>query len=297
MSVFRLVNSETKQIDTALANEFAKMPGSITERELDPSRTAYLAFQIAAGLAVTFQWAYARVRDNPEMGRIRVNGHHSSTHLAGLNGTMPSGLIAHIDEYEVMTKDGLPILFRQFDPRKSARTPLDIVGAYANVEDKLASVDRRFLKIACEGIAWYRKTVAKEINVPTSDDRYELAIEPDNLAFYIWANKTVAPKATELKNPHVLAAMWATFPLNAGVASEFWDEAAARVVISNDTTSPAEVLDDWLWAVKSTKQIDASPAQIYQACISAWNAHVEGKPLTRVSANVNKGFLTPKHPA
>ena len=62
--------------------------------------------------------------------RLRMNGQHSSNMLCGLNGHFPKGLKVHIDEYEVPNKPSLALLFRQFDDRKSNRSPSDVASAY-----------------------------------------------------------------------------------------------------------------------------------------------------------------------
>src|SRR5262245_31229406 len=148
--VFKLMNSTTIPITQDLVDEFAKMPGSVTERPQDDKRVAYLQQRIEGGLAVTFHWAKAKVEGDDKW--YRVNGQHSSNTLASMNGTMPTGLVAHVDEYVVPNLESLVMLFRQFDPRQSSRTPLDVTNAYASVVDDLAGIDRRVIKLAAEGI-------------------------------------------------------------------------------------------------------------------------------------------------
>ena len=73
----------------------------------------------AAGQLITFNWATAKLGDK----EYRMNGQHSSAVLCELNGSVPDGLKVHLDSYEVDNKEGLAVLFRQFDNRKSGRTP------------------------------------------------------------------------------------------------------------------------------------------------------------------------------
>jgi len=55
--------------------------------------------------------------------------------LCDLNGHFPKGLKVHIDEYEVPNKPSLALLFRQFDDRKSNRSPSDVASAYQGLSD------------------------------------------------------------------------------------------------------------------------------------------------------------------
>jgi hypothetical protein len=85
-----------------------------------------------------------------------MNGNHSSTALLGLNGSFPDKLVAHIDEYEVSRLDGLALLFRQFDDRKSGRSSKDVCGAYQGLYEPLREVPRDTAKLGAEGISWAR---------------------------------------------------------------------------------------------------------------------------------------------
>jgi hypothetical protein len=75
-----------------------------------------------AGQLIAFNWAVAKIGDK----EYRVNGQHSSAVLSELNGEFPQGLKVHMDTYEVDSNDGLALLFRQFDSRKSGHTPTDV---------------------------------------------------------------------------------------------------------------------------------------------------------------------------
>jgi hypothetical protein len=95
---------------------------SPTERVFDPSRAKMIREKTEAGQLIAFNWAVAKIGDK----EYRVNGQHSSTVLSELNGEFPQGLKVHMDTYEVDSNDGLALLFRQFDSRKSGHTPTDV---------------------------------------------------------------------------------------------------------------------------------------------------------------------------
>ena len=122
--MFRLIQSDTKPLTREIVEDFRKLEASPTERILDPARIRMLRDKAEAGQLITFQWSTAKLGDH----KYRMNGQHSSEMLGGLNGQFPQGLRVHLDEYQVDDRDSLALLFRQFDNRKSGRTPADAWG-------------------------------------------------------------------------------------------------------------------------------------------------------------------------
>jgi hypothetical protein len=135
---YRLVKSEVRDLTPELAEQFRNLEPSPTERELNPARIKHLKTKAEAGQLVTFHWSVAKLGDK----RLRMNGQHSSNMLCGLNGHFPKGLKVHIDEYEVPNKASLALLFRQFDDRKSNRSPSDVASAYQGLYDGLHDVPK-----------------------------------------------------------------------------------------------------------------------------------------------------------
>jgi hypothetical protein len=149
---FRLVNAEVKELTPELADQFRNLEASPTERSLDEARIKHLREKAEAGQLVTFNWSTARLGGRT----LRMNGQHSSKMLCELNGNFPKGLKVHLDTYEVDSSEDLAILFRQFDDRKSGRTPGDVSGAYQGLYNDLHDVPRASAKLAAESVAWYR---------------------------------------------------------------------------------------------------------------------------------------------
>src|SRR5262252_1402813 len=121
---FRLMNSEIKELTLPLAQSFHAMAPSPTERGLDKNRLKMLKEKAHGKLLISFSWARALLNGQ----WIRVNGQHSSQMLVELNGEFPAGLKVHMDDYEVADLQGLALLFRQFDAKKSGRTSADVAG-------------------------------------------------------------------------------------------------------------------------------------------------------------------------
>ncbi len=274
----RRLNSELRDVTPELAVEFSQMPASVTERDLSPIRCQFLRDTILHGSVVLpFQWARAKVLTDG--GIYRVNGHHSSHVLAEMNGTMPEGLVAVIDDWEVATIADLPELFRQFDSRRSARSLGDISGAYQMVEPDLRAIPRRTGKKAIEGVAWYQKHIFGGF-VPADDLIYSLFQEPQFHPFVLFAGTILSLKTPEFTTP-VVAAMFGTHERSPGRADEFW-QAVATEGAAFDEKHPATVLDAWLVAAKEREGKKPGAMEVFRACALAWNAYRNGRNLERI---------------
>lgn len=277
---FKHIGSETKEITHDLAAEFSTMSASITERDLDKGRMDYLKGVILGGTALPFMWARAKVTETGDV--YRVNGHHSSTLLAGLNGEMPSGLIAVISDFEVATTKDLPWLFRQFDPRQSARTPAEISGAYQMAVPELQNVKRIAGQKAIKGVAWYERKIFGR-NVPVGDDVYTLFNVPAYHDFILMVDRIYSEKTPEF-TPPVLGAAYCTFEKSQAQSEEFWTD-VARQGGDNDERHPTTVLDAELLnlrAIQKSRQRVVKEMEVYRACAVAWNAFRNNRPLDRI---------------
>jgi hypothetical protein len=284
--MFKLISSETKPLTPELAGRFKAMLPSPTERVFDPARAKMLREKAEAGQLIAFHWATAKVGDK----EYRVNGQHSSAVLAELNGQFPQELKVHMDTYEVDSPDGLALLFRQFDSRKSGRTPTDVSGAYQGLYTDLAGVPRGAAKLAVEGVAWYDKNV-EGLPAPKGDDVYTLFGKTGLHNFIRWVGEDIFTiKTPELKRQTIVAAMYGTFEKNELEARKFWKE-VGRGGVEFDDNHPTTVLDGFLKSVvEEKKKLELRPANFYQACLYAWNAYREGKTFTSVKWDTKKGL-------
>src|SRR5437763_7923969 len=240
---YRLVKSEVRDLTRELAEEFRNLEPSPTERELNPVRLKHLKTKAEAGQLVTFHWSVARLGEK----RLRMNGQHSSNMLCGLNGHFPKGLKAHIDEYDVPNKASLALLFRQFDDRKSNRSPSDVASAYQGLYEELHDVTKGPAKIAVEGACWYDRYV-EGLPAPTADDQYVRFGEPGLLELIRWVGELFSVKAPELRRQTIVAAMYGTWVKNEREARKFWVE-VARGGEEFAENAPSTVLDVWLKAM------------------------------------------------
>jgi len=286
MSDFTLTKSETLPLTKEVAQAFNDMKASPTERELDTKRVKHLREKADAGLLTPFSWSQAVINGET----VRMNGQHSSTMLAEMNGEFPDGLKVHIDTYEVSEPAGLARLFRQFDDRKSSRTTADVSGAYQGLFQDLDDVPRLSAKVAIEGVTWFRRVIE---GVPTKsgDDIYDIFSQTGLHGFIHYVGNTLSTKTREIKRSHVIAAMYATFAANETVSREFWDH-VARGGVEYEDEHPASVLAGWLLsAYQKEMKVPPKAAEYYNACIYAWNAHREGKTLSKINIAKLKGNL------
>jgi len=283
---YRLTKSEVRDLTRELAEEFRNLEPSPTERELNPLRLKHLKMKAEAGQLVTFHWSVARLGEK----RLRMNGQHSSNMLCGLNGNFPKGLKVHIDEYEVPNKASLALLFRQFDDRKSNRSPSDVAGAYQGLYEELNDVPRVPAKMAVEGACWYDRNI-EGLPPVSGDDQYVRFGEPGLHGFIRWVGELFTIKTPELRRPTIVAAMYGTFMKNEAEARKFWAE-VARGGEEYADNAPSTILDAWLKAMaeKRGAKTEVKPANLYQGCIFAWNAYREGKSISNIKFDTKNGL-------
>jgi hypothetical protein len=170
------------------------MEPSPTERNLNPSRVKYLRERADRGMLLPFRWAEAIYDGRP----VRVNGQHSSAMLHELNGSFPEGLTVHHDVYSVDSADDLVVLFHQFDPRKSGRSPADVAGAYQALYPDLREVPKATAKIGIDAVAWHRRYVVGA-QVGAGDVHYVLFSSSNFHPFLRWLGGLLTIKTPELK--------------------------------------------------------------------------------------------------
>jgi hypothetical protein len=282
---FRLIDCKVVDLTPKVAAQFAAMPAMLTERDLDQGRLDKLKARILSGQAIPFNWAIAVLPNGEER---RVNGQHSSHTLVNLDGAFPPGLQAQISRFEVKEERDLAILFRQFDARMSARTPLDISGVYQMLSPALRKVTKRAAKRALEGIVWYMRHIlggaGKGHPVPQGEEIFDLFNEAEYHAFIQMAGTLPVNKTKEFIPP-VMGAMYGTHERDAQKATNFWNEVANAWGSPGPEDDPALVLYAFLDAAKEAVG-EKKPKQlaVYAACVIAWNAYCNGKPLSKIRA-------------
>lgn len=287
---FKLTKSQTLPLTPALVDEFYCLPPSPTERAIKPSRVKMLEEKLAEGLLISFNWG----RSHLPTGEVwRQNGQHSVAMLHALNGNIPAGLFVHMDDFDVSGKAGAVLLFRQYDDRRSGRSPTDVSGAYQGVVDELADVSRETGKLGIEGIAWYQRNV-EGIPVPKGDDAYKLFHRRVFWGFLIWLNTLLNGERTELRNTTVVAAMYAAWLKSESAAQDFWKQVKAGG-LEFEEKAPSTVLAQWLETTADMSALDkktkkVGPNTYYGGSIHAWNAFRLQKTITNIPFNQRDPF-------
>jgi hypothetical protein len=285
---YRLVESHVLPLTKTFAEEFRALEASPTERELNEARVKHLREKADSGQLITFQWAKARFQDRI----LRMNGQHSSAMLCSLDGAFPEGLKVHLDTYEVDSSEALALLFRQFDDRKSGRTPYDVSGAYQHLFPALKDVPPDTAKRAVEGVSWYRAHIDPGVTV-LGDEQYRLFNQTALHDFIIWTGQLFSIKTPELKRTPVIAAIYGTFVKNETEARTFWTE-VGRGGAGFDDNAPTTMLDTWLKAMSEDRlsRKSVKPMSFYNGCIYAWNAFRDGRAnITSIKHEHKKGPL------
>jgi hypothetical protein len=98
-------------------------------------------------------------------------------------------------------------------------------------------------------------------------------------------------KTPELRRQTIVAAIYGTWGKNEREARKFWVE-VARGGEEFAENAPSTVLDAWLKAMveKRGSKNELKPANLYQGCIFAWNAHREGKTIQTIRFDAKKGL-------
>ena len=280
---FTLLKSETVPLTRELAERLRTMKPSPTEREMLPKLVDFLRDRYLAGLFHPCHWVIA-VIDGVE---YRVNAQHSSEMLSKLNGAFPEGMFVHLDTLECPDLAALAAVFRQFDDRRSARTPADISGAYQGLESDLDEVPRHIGKLGVEAIVWHRKRV-ESIAVPKGDDMYAVFHDSKEHPFLHWLTERFKGGVpSEMSGTPIVAAMYATHQVDADAATAFWNEVVQGGRDYGDDLVPSSVLADWLKR-KKEGEFDIKPLGVYQGACYAWNAMRQDKSIRDIKADPRK---------
>lgn len=283
--MFQLTKSHIHPLTPDLAQQFRDLTPSPTERALMPARVKHLRAKADKGYLVSFHWAKAQLGDQ----WYRINGQHSATMLAELNGEFPQGLFVHLDEYRVADVTDLALLFRQFDDRKSGRNAADVAGAYQGLEPELREVSKSVAKLGIEGVNWHRQ-YAVSVPTPKGDDQYSLFHESALHRFLRWLDEVFSIKTPELRRVPVVACMYATFDVNEEESRKFWAE-VARGGKEYEDQAPSTVLDEWLKSIKEEHK-EVRPGDYYRGCAYAWRAHREARTIKEVRFDAKRASMT-----
>jgi hypothetical protein len=297
---FRVRSCTVKPLTMQLAAEFSLMEGSWSERKLNEKHVAALKDRVLKGWAVPFNWVTMKLPPDelhPEGHVLRINGFHSSTALARMNGAFPEGLLISHTELEGGGIGAAPLAFRQFDAMVSARTRQEISNAYLQIEPELRGLDPQMARVGLEGISWFRHKVRGE-QVERGDDLYKDFADPAYHPYLKMLQGVIGEPKTQpaLKRSAVWGAFYGMFLLDEHDAKEFLTKVIHTLPEERDNgpSEPAKALSAWLHEVivdHSKLNSDHSaiePHQIYNACVIGWRAFRDNRVMARAIKTPSK---------
>ncbi len=247
--MFSKTNVTLETCTQALAKDFATMPGLLGEREINPSRLAFLDHERKDGNFSSPAWAV--VVDKHTGQKYRLNGQHSSAMLAACPpADYPADLLVTIEEY---TTDDLASdsfrLFNLFDHPRSARGNVDMMGVHRAHYPDLKAISSKLCLTLCDGIAQFEAGRGDKGFVLSKRDRGGYLVRDEDRAFVVWA----APFATTrhawlLKKPGVVAEMVANCRSDEADAGAFWNLvfSESHPDSEHETRELSRTLRDWV---------------------------------------------------
>lgn len=286
MPDFKLLHAEVFPLTRELARTHQSMEPSPTERELKPLRMKFLRDRLEHGLFINLFWSKAR-RDGKD---LRVNGQHSANLLAELpDDQFPSYVYVHYDTYEVGGDDGICELFRQFDATKSARSAVDIVGAYQGVYMPTDRMAPSLTKLLLEGYSWQRIN-QEGVTTWTGEDLGQSLHNKMTQDFVRFGASLNWDKFKEGKKAGVTAAMWATWSRNREAADKFWGDVIHDR--HDDPNDPVHLLSEELIKIRNKippySNGKVKPGKIYGLSLKSWKAHLEQRTLRKLEFTEGK---------
>lgn len=254
----------------AIAAEHSTLPQINGDRSMQKERVAWLKEIIGAGLFHSPEWAVAYIGGK----KIRINGKHSSSVLAAMNGDFPTGLQVTIKQFSCDDETDLATLFDQFDSRRSVRTRGDSMNVHKHLQSALEELSTTAVLKIMAGVTWYLR---QEHGLVFGEEESKQLIH-EHVEFIRFAGSFCGTR--RIGKAGVLAAMFAIFT-KAGPAPSrlFWDLVSTQGHESpkNATRILGKFLEICVFDVcdPNTKRKWDTRA-LYSKCIHGWNAYRRG---------------------
>lgn len=277
---WKLTKKQTRAATRKFAEEIASMEACPHDRPIAQRIINHLNSALLEGQFRSPSWAVAKCKETGKM--YRVNGKHSSTVLALVNGHFPKGLSVDWEEYECDTSEDVAKLYSSFDRRESARLTGDINRAYAAAHPNLIDLPSAVINLAVSGIS---SSLWQDYYAIKPEVRAAKLLEhPD---FVVWLDKILTPnkdgakRLRHLKRAPVVAAMFATYCKAKAASTEFWrlvKDGAGQDHKSADRKLNAYLLENALagGGHRSGRIAGVNQREMYVKCLHAWNAWRSG---------------------
>lgn len=261
----------------ALARTFAEMERLPHDRDFKTAKIGRLAAVMKTEEFRGCEWARCYCRETGLT--YRVNGKHTSTTAAGLNGEFRPFPVL-VSDYEADTLEDVARLYATFDTQDSTRNSGDINQALAASHPTLAALGRKIISLAVTGLAYAKWGTAAHGH--PSLERAALMLA--NLDFCKWVQEIMVGDCKCIRRGPVVAAMVRTFAKSQTASKEFW--AAVRDGSGPHQDCPDRKLQKYLLGISVNLGSGAIPKgktivsfrEVFARCIHAWNAFRTNKP-------------------
>lgn len=264
-----------QKMSFALAEEFRDMEPCPHDRPLSPKRLNALQAKFDNGEFRACVWAKCYCEETKKW--YRVNGKHSSTMFAEMNGKLPRGhnFFVLIESYCCPTLEDVAKLYSSFDSRQSARSAGDIYRVFAATNAEVSDIGPKIIRNCAGAIAY--AIHAQFDNSTTPEQRALLMLE--NTDFVRWANALCFDKeSSHVNRVPVLAAAFKTFRKAPKEATAFWE--AVRDGSGANFRDADRVLNKYLLKTRVGRtggiavmgNSDSGRHEMFVKCIHAWNA-------------------------
>lgn len=271
---------KTVRVTTAIAKEWMGLPCIPHDRPLSERRLEIYKKLLAEGKFRPVTWAKCLCEEDNVV--YRINGKHTSTMLAGMNGDLPE-FFATVESYGCEKIEDLPQLYATFDSKTQSRNPSDINRTFAASNPDLVDLPSKTVNVVVSGLGyakWQDGSYGKQ-----SAERAELILE--NVEFALWFRETaVMGRPAMLYRGPVAAAMYLTWSKSKKDATTFWESVQHETGTTPDC--PDRVLAKWLLlcSVNAGKGAERSPSrkaeprEFFVKSILAWNAFRKNEKTT-----------------
>jgi len=245
-------------------NEMATLKGDRdpdSRKGINRRKELYLILQ--QGKFYSPEWSDVIIGED-EIER-RIDGGHSSRVLVELKtDEFPKGLMATLRHFRAKDVHSATMLYEQFNPRFSTRTPDDLVKNRKGLVEKLDAVSNSSVTQSTRGICCHLR-----LNNPIETFNYLDYINDEEANFIKWASHYTGSRL--FKKTAVMAAMYATWTFDREAAEEFWPMVLDE---ESDPPQPLRMLHNLLllMSVPGGKESKFSARKTYVKCLHAWNA-------------------------
>lgn len=259
------------------------------DRKLTESWVIHIAREMVGG---TFRFEQVCLATCTHEGReVRMNGQHTcwGRLYADEELSKIKGFRAPVQwlKYEAASEQDMRQLYATID-RGKPRTRGMVIASYLSGTDEFPGYNKAILRLLAQGLTWWKWERNDHRALHTGDEVSMLLLRDHNkvaLSVGAFIKDSKPADFKHLKRQPVIAAMFATFDKAPQIAADFWVKVRDGVGITSKD-DPRYTLRNFL--MSSTLEVSritggdnrvVGQEDMYIACIMAWNAHRQGRPL------------------